>query len=113
MLRRVRRVRGLHRFPFSHTEKVLLECLVFGNAIYVIHSDWKRLSRTTKQDLLTRRSREVTRILHRGGWLRGADERSGSDKLDTASGGVETPARGPEASYAASAASLLGYYTSP
>ncbi len=56
-------------FAFSHTEKVLLECPVFGNAIYVIHSDWRRLSKTTKQDLLSRRSREVTRIFHRGDWF--------------------------------------------
>ncbi len=88
-------------FAFSRTEKVLLECPVFGNAIYVIHSDWRRLSRTTKQDLLTRRSRE------------GRTSARDPMKLDKASGGVETPARGPEASYAASAASLLGYYTSP
>nr|MDP9475793.1 hypothetical protein [Actinomycetota bacterium] len=56
-------------FAFSHTERVLLECPKFGNAIYVIHSDWRRLSRTTKQDLLLRRSREVTRIVHKGNWF--------------------------------------------
>ena len=54
---------------FPHTSRALLECPVFGNAIYIITSDWKRLSRMTKQELLAHRSHEVTRIIHKGDWF--------------------------------------------
>ncbi|MDP9476120.1 MAG: hypothetical protein M3R38_10635 [Actinomycetota bacterium] len=54
---------------FAHTPRVLLECPVFGNAIYVVDFDWRRLSRMTKQDLLSRDSLGVTRIVHKGDWF--------------------------------------------
>lgn len=54
---------------FDHTPRVLLECPVFGNAIYVVDFDWRRLSRMTKQDLLSRDSLGVTRIVHKGDWF--------------------------------------------
>jgi len=54
-------------FTFAHTPNALLECPVFGNAIYIINSDWERLSRMTKQEL--RRSPEVTRIIHKPNWF--------------------------------------------
>lgn len=56
-------------FIFAHTQKVLLECPIFGNAIYIIDSDWKLISRLTKQDLLWRSRKEVTRIVHKGEWF--------------------------------------------
>jgi hypothetical protein len=56
-------------FTFAHTPKALLECPVFGNAIYIIDSDWKRWSRMTKRELLAH-SHDVTRIIHRGDWFR-------------------------------------------
>lgn len=57
-------------FTFAHTQRALLECPIFGNAIYVIDSDWKLLSRLTKQDLTSHRSQEVTKIVHKGEWFR-------------------------------------------
>ena len=63
-------------FTFAHTPKTLLECPVFGNAIYIIHSDWKRLSRKTKQEL--KRSPEVTRIIHRANWFQRVKRELGS-----------------------------------
>ncbi len=55
-------------FTFAHTTKALLECPLYGNAIYIIDSDWKRWSRMSKQELLSS-SHEVTRIIHRGNWF--------------------------------------------
>ncbi len=55
-------------FTFSYTSKALLECPLYGNAIYIIDSDWKRWSRMSKQELLSS-SHEVTRIIHRGDWF--------------------------------------------
>lgn len=52
---------------FAHTPSALLECPIYGNAVYIIDSDWKRLSRMTKQELLTHRL--VTRIIHKGDWF--------------------------------------------
>lgn len=54
---------------FAHTPRALLECPKYGNAIYVLDSDWKRWSRMTKQELLANRSGEVSRIIHRGDWF--------------------------------------------
>lgn len=52
---------------FAHTSRTLLECPVFGNAIYILDSEWKRLSKMTKQELLTHPS--ANRIIHRGDWF--------------------------------------------
>jgi hypothetical protein len=50
-----RRVRWLYRSHLCPRVKALLESPVFGNAIYVINSDWKRWPRMTKQELLAHR----------------------------------------------------------
>lgn len=55
---------------FAHTQRVLMECPIFGNAIYVLKSDWKRLSRMSKRELLDQRSGQVTKIVHKGDWFR-------------------------------------------
>lgn len=55
---------------FDHTPKALLECPEFGNAIYIIHSDWQRLSRMTKRDLMSYRQHQATKIVHKGDWFR-------------------------------------------
>jgi hypothetical protein len=62
---------------FAHTPKALLECPVFGNAIYIINSDWKRLSSKTKQELLTNHSGEITKIVHKGDWFTRVKRRLG------------------------------------
>lgn len=54
-------------FTFAHTSRVLMECPVFGNAIYILNSDWKRLSRLSKQDLLLRP--DTVKIVHKGDWF--------------------------------------------
>lgn len=61
--------KGYHVFTFAHTSKALLECPMFGNAIYIIGSDWKRLSRMPKRELLANHSHEVTKIVHKGDWF--------------------------------------------
>lgn len=52
---------------FAHTRRVLLECPVYGHAIYVIDSDWENLSQLTKQELLAHH--DATKIVHRGDWF--------------------------------------------
>lgn len=54
-------------FEFADTEKVLLECPVYGNAIYVLGSDWQRLSRKSKGAVLL--DDETERIPHAGDWF--------------------------------------------
>lgn len=54
-------------FTFAHTEKVLLECPIYGNAVYVVNSGEERWLEMTKQDLIE--SGEAKRIPHQGqGW---------------------------------------------
>jgi len=47
-------------------KKALLERPVYGNAIYVLGLDWKRLSRLSKRELLADETHGVTKIVHRG-----------------------------------------------
>lgn len=54
-------------FEYPGTERVLLECGLYGNAIYVLGPDWKRLSRLSKRELLDGGS--ATRIVHVGAWF--------------------------------------------
>lgn len=51
---------------FAHTEKVLLECPVVGNALYVLDSGEERLLRRNKQEHIA--SDEAKRIFHTGDW---------------------------------------------
>ena len=53
-------------FEFAGTEKVLLECPVYGNAIYVLGGDWRELSRKSKGSVLA--SEGTVRIPHAGDW---------------------------------------------
>jgi hypothetical protein len=62
-------VEGYTVFMFSYTSSVLLECPIVGNAIYVIHKDWERWSKMSKQELMADESGEVVRIQHRGDWF--------------------------------------------
>jgi hypothetical protein len=62
-------VEGYTVFTFPYTSSTLLECPIVGNAIYVIHKDWERWSRMTKQELMADDSGEVVRIVHRAGWF--------------------------------------------
>jgi hypothetical protein len=53
-------------FTFPRTNKALLERPVYGNAIYVLGPDWKRLSRLSKRELLADETHGVTKIVHKG-----------------------------------------------
>jgi hypothetical protein len=53
---------------FAYRSRALLECPVFGNAIYILDSDWKRWSRMTKQELV-HRSDQVSLIIPKGDWF--------------------------------------------
>jgi hypothetical protein len=53
---------------FDHTEKVLMECPVRDNAIYVLDSGAERLLKMNKQQLIA--SDEAKRIFHIGDWYR-------------------------------------------
>jgi hypothetical protein len=55
-------------FVFSQTKNVLLECPVYGNAIYLIREDWESLSRLSKGELLARFPGQALRIVHTGDW---------------------------------------------
>lgn len=56
-------------FTYPRTSKALLECPVYGHAIYVLGPDWERLSRLSKRELLADRARGVTKIVHKGNWF--------------------------------------------
>jgi hypothetical protein len=65
--------RGLHSFSdyfallFEETDKVILESIFYGNAIYIIEGNWKVLSRKTKAELKKHPNTKV--ISHRYDWF--------------------------------------------
>ena len=54
-------------FHFNDTKKVVLESMIYSNAIYIIEGDWKTLSRKTKKELKEIYKAEV--INHSRGWF--------------------------------------------
>ncbi|REJ78755.1 MAG: hypothetical protein DWQ47_04735 [Acidobacteria bacterium] len=56
-------------FRFKATERVVLECPKYGNALYVLRGDWRTLSRLSKSELLREHSKKVRRIIHSEHWL--------------------------------------------
>lgn len=62
---------------FAHTKKVLLECPVYANAIFVLDSGEERLLKMNKQELNA--SNEVKKIVHTGDWYRRLKEELGID----------------------------------
>jgi hypothetical protein len=47
---------------------VAFENLEYGNAIYVMHESWEKLSKMSRIDLLRMKSRDFVRIIHKSGW---------------------------------------------
>lgn len=62
---------------FDHTKKVVLECPVENNAIYLLDSGKDRLLAMNKQQL--RESGEVKRIFHKGDWYRRLKDELGTE----------------------------------
>lgn len=59
---------GYSIFTFVHTDKALMECPIYGNALFVIASGWESWSRKSKQELRADASGAVVRIVHNPGW---------------------------------------------
>lgn len=56
-------------FGFKFREDlVALECLDYGNALYLMYEDWQDLSQRTRVDLLADPNAKYDRIVHRDGW---------------------------------------------
>ena len=57
---------GYIALTFDHTEKVLMDCPAYGNALFVLDSAEERLLKMNKQELIA--SDEVGRIFHTKNW---------------------------------------------
>lgn len=56
-------------FGFKFREDlVALECLDYGNALYLMYRDWRTLSQRSRVDLMADKSEHYDRITHRDGW---------------------------------------------
>lgn len=56
-------------FYFEEALTAVLDCPFWGNAIYLIRSEWETLSRLSKAELLTKHTQTVRRIIHSGDWF--------------------------------------------
>jgi len=57
-------------FCFGDHETVILECPIYGNAIYLIRGDWQEITRLSKGKSLRRYPDKVKRVIHREDWIR-------------------------------------------
>lgn len=55
-------------FEFSYTTKVVLECPVEGNAIYILPATWRKMIHLSKQSIRANR-RQWRKIVHKGDWF--------------------------------------------
>ena len=56
-------------FVFNKSQKAVLECPLYGNAIYIIQGKWEFLSSLSKNELLTEHPSRVNKITHSGNWF--------------------------------------------
>ena len=47
---------------------VALECLEYGNALYLMYEDWRTLSQRSRVDLLSDTTADFDRLVHSSGW---------------------------------------------
>jgi hypothetical protein len=57
-------------FEFSWTPKVVLECPIEGNAIYVLSGDWRKMVGHSKRYLRTQYAGYCSKVVHKGNWIR-------------------------------------------
>ncbi|MFN3004597.1 hypothetical protein [Mycolicibacterium wolinskyi] len=56
-------------FGFQFRDNLMaLECLDYGNALYLMYDDWRELSQRTRIDLLADSGARYDRVIHRPGW---------------------------------------------
>ncbi len=61
---------GYVTFYFAETDKVLSECPIEGNAIYVFRErDWRRLTKHSKGWVRTRIRSWYKKVVHKGLWI--------------------------------------------
>ncbi|MBX5495755.1 MAG: hypothetical protein IRZ15_10515 [Bryobacteraceae bacterium] len=56
-------------FEFAHSQRVVLECPIEGNATYVLSGDWKLMVGHTKAELREEYEGRYTKVVHKGDWL--------------------------------------------
>lgn len=60
---------GYVLFEFSHSDRVILECPVEGNATYVLSGEWKRMVAYPKSFLRANFPGFCRKVVHRGDWI--------------------------------------------
>lgn len=56
-------------FCFNQTEKVVMECPIIGNAVYVINGNWQEITKLSKREAKHRYTNCIKTINHNETWL--------------------------------------------
>ena len=56
-------------FCFDQTEKVVMECPIIGNAVYVINGNWQEITKLSKREAKHRYTNCIKTINHNETWL--------------------------------------------
>lgn len=57
-------------YEFAYTSRVVLECAIEGNAVYILPSDWKNMIHLSKAGIRKEYEDRCTRVNHTGNWIR-------------------------------------------
>lgn len=60
---------GYFVMTFAHSQRVVLDCPMEGNAIYVLPKAWEQLTGLSKHELREQYPRLVVKIVHKAKWL--------------------------------------------
>jgi hypothetical protein len=80
--------KGYVVFTFESTSRVLLECPIEGNALYVLDENWKTMLGLSKGEIRERHQGQHVRVVHRGDWLSRAETALASPPQLPCGGGV-------------------------
>ena len=56
-------------YEFAYTRRVVLECAIEGNAVYILPGDWKEMIHLSKAQIRKEYEGRCTRVKHTGNWI--------------------------------------------
>jgi hypothetical protein len=56
-------------YEFARSSRVVLECAIEGNAVYILPGDWKKMIYLSKAEIRNEYENRCTRVFHTGNWI--------------------------------------------
>jgi hypothetical protein len=56
-------------YEFARSSRVILECAIEGNAVYILPGDWKKMIHLSKAEIRGEYEEQCIRVFHTGNWI--------------------------------------------